>query len=73
MNGWTPERRLKQSQSIHRWKPWESSTGARTPKGKVITSKNAFKGGLRATLAKVSAFLKDQKELINKGTNKTLP
>jgi len=32
-NGWTPERKAKQSQLIRDWKPWEHSTGARTIEG----------------------------------------
>jgi hypothetical protein len=32
-NGWTPERRKRQAQMIRRWRPWERSTGPRTPEG----------------------------------------
>jgi hypothetical protein len=32
---WTPERRKKQSEAVHGWKLWESSTGLRTPEGEV--------------------------------------
>jgi hypothetical protein len=46
-NGWTDERRAKQSQAIKKWKPWEKSTGAKTPEGKAIVAKNAYKGGYR--------------------------
>ena len=46
MNGWTPERRLRQSQLIQQWKPWAKSTGAKTPKGKAISKMNARKFGL---------------------------
>lgn len=42
---WTPERRLKQSQLIHKWKPWKQSTGARTEEGKAISKMNAYKHG----------------------------
>jgi len=38
MTGWTPERRRQQSEQIHRWKPWEKSTGPRTAKGKATTA-----------------------------------
>ncbi len=40
-NGWTPERRARQAEAIRRWKPWEKSTGPRTPEGKSISCKNA--------------------------------
>lgn len=40
-NGWTDERRAKQSAMIHQWKPWEQSTGAKTKQGKDISKMNA--------------------------------
>lgn len=43
-NGWTPERRLRQSQMIHKWKPWQSA-GVRTAEGKNISKMNAYKHG----------------------------
>lgn len=42
-NGWTGARRARQSAAIHRWQPWERSTGARTPDGKAASSRNAFR------------------------------
>ncbi len=42
-NGWTEERKARQSELIQNWKPWRHSTGARTPEGKAISSKNAVK------------------------------
>lgn len=46
-NGWTQERRQKQSEAIKRWKPWEKSTGAKTPEGKEKSKMNAYKHGFR--------------------------
>jgi len=45
-NGWTPERRARQSELIRQWRPWEKSTGPKTEAGKAVASKNAtlFKG-----------------------------
>lgn len=40
-NGWTPERRQRQSELIHTWKPWVRSTGAITPDGKQRAKMNA--------------------------------
>jgi hypothetical protein len=40
-NGWTDERRAKQSAMIHSWKPWTQSTGARTQQGKDNSKMNA--------------------------------
>ena len=42
-NGWTPERRMRQSAQIQRWRPWESSTGRKTAVGKTQVSRNAHK------------------------------
>lgn len=44
---WTPERRAQQAQAIHKWRPWERSTGPRSAEGKATASLNAFKGGRR--------------------------
>jgi len=46
-NGWSDERRARQSEAIHRWKPWQLSTGARTPEGKARSSRNAFRLTIR--------------------------
>ena len=43
MNGWTTERRQRQSQLIKQWQPWEHSTGSRTAEGKAKVSRNACK------------------------------
>ncbi len=43
-NGWTLERRQKQSAAIQRWKPWERSTDPKTPEGKARSAANADKG-----------------------------
>ncbi len=44
----TPEHRRRRAELIRRWKPWEKSTGPRTPQGKASSSMNAWKGGPRA-------------------------
>ena len=46
-NGWTSERRKQQGAAIRRWRPWEHSTGPRSPEGKARSSRNAYRGGLR--------------------------
>jgi hypothetical protein len=62
---WTDEQRRQQSLRIRRWQPWKHSTGPRTNEGKAITSLNAFKGGLRASLKLMAKFLRDQRDYIN--------
>jgi len=57
-NGWTPERRARQAQLIRRWKPWELSTGPRTPEGKARVSRNGYKGGTRAMLRELAWVLR---------------
>ena len=39
---WTDEQKKLQSGLIKQWKPWEFSTGPRTPEGKKISSRNAY-------------------------------
>lgn len=39
-NGWTPERRARQAELIRSWKPWEKSTGPKTPDGKAKAARN---------------------------------
>ena len=46
-NGWTPERRLRQSQLIQSWKPWKSA-GVKTAEGKAISCMNSYKHGARS-------------------------
>ena len=65
---WTPEQRLRQSKAIRRWRPWESSTGAKTAFGKAISSKNATKAGdsvyVRELIKQMNRILKEQKNAI---------
>jgi hypothetical protein len=45
MSAWTPERRQRQREAIQRWKPWQQSTGPRSPEGKARAARNAWTGG----------------------------
>ena len=45
-NGWSPERRQRQREAIQRWKPWEQSTGPRTPEGKAKAASKSTQHGL---------------------------
>ena len=50
MPRWSPESRQKQAEAIRKWSPWTKSTGPRTDDGRARSSRNAWKGGLRASL-----------------------
>ena len=54
---WTLERRQRQAELIRQWRPWEQSTGPRTPEGKARVSRNAWQGGHRAQLRALSKEL----------------
>ena len=62
-NGWTLERRQRQAEQIRRWKPWEQSTGPRTPEGKAMVSRNAWQGGHRAQLRELTKMVNEQVRL----------
>ena len=51
MNGWTLERRQRQAELIKTWRPWERSTGPRTPEGRSVACRNALKHGQRSAEA----------------------
>ena len=64
-NGWTPERRKKQSEAIKRWKPWSKSTGPKSVEGKSAVSGNAWTGGywikLRQAIKELNQAMREQK------------
>jgi hypothetical protein len=68
MRHWTVEERLKQSKAIRSWKPWKSSTGAKTAYGKAISSKNATKTGdsvyVRELIKQMNRILREKKDLL---------
>jgi hypothetical protein len=63
-NGWTSERRKRQSELIQRWQPWTKSTGPRTSVGKARAARNAYRGGAQAMLRELSRALRVQRELL---------
>ena len=68
--GWTPERRKTQAEKIRQWQPWQHSTGAKTPEGKAISSRNAYKGGhgarVKALLKEINALVREHKEMLDR-------
>lgn len=59
-NGWTPERRKKQSEAIKQWKPWTQSTGPKSPEGKERVATNAWSGGHRQQLRELTKMVNEQ-------------
>ena len=43
VHGWTAERRTRQAELIHTWRPWERATGPKTASGKRRSSRNAYR------------------------------
>ena len=66
MRHWTIEEREKQSQLIQNWQPWNNSTGARTPEGKAISSRNAHKGGIRSICREMNTLFRDYKDMMKR-------
>ena len=68
LNGWTPERKLKQAEAIRRWQPWAKSTGPKSSDGKAKVSRNSWKGGqrqqLRGLIRLVNADVRASRELL---------
>ena len=59
------ERRKRQSEAIRRWKPWNKSTGPKSPEGKAAVSANAWRGGewltLRLVIKELNQAMREQK------------
>lgn len=64
-NGWTPERRKRQSEMIKQWKPWKKSTGPRSESGKEAVKMNALKHGMYGSEWKsLKKQISDQKKFL---------
>jgi len=75
-NGWSPERRARQSELIRTWRPWEKSTGPRSDEGKATAARNGDRGGawkaerdnLRALKRKMADLLREQRDCLARMT-----
>jgi len=58
-------RRRRLSEAIRRWKPWNQSTGPKSPEGKAAVSGNAWKGGdwlkLRQAIKALNQAMREQR------------
>lgn len=63
MRHWTQEERAKQSRLIRQWQPW-TKAGVKTPEGKAISSRNAYKGNPRAMMQQLRALLREQEGML---------
>ena len=75
-NGWTPERRKRQSEAIMRWKPWQQSTGPKSPAGRAVVARNAWTGGegvkLREAIKALNLAMREQHSWIKEGELETV-
>ena len=60
VNGWTWERRQRQADLIRTWRPWEQSTGPKTPDGRLRVARNAWRGGHREQLRELSREISEE-------------
>lgn len=45
-------------------KPWEHSTGPRTPDGKAASARNPYRGAMRSRLRTVARVLREQRRCV---------
>ncbi len=55
----TPEHRALRALMIKKWKPWEKSTGPKTPDGKRRSAMRAYKGNQREILRAIGRLLRE--------------
>ena len=63
-NGWTPERRARQSELIRTWRPWEQATGPTSAEGKAVVARNAYTGGLEPAMRLLRAAMRQQRDAL---------
>jgi hypothetical protein len=61
----TPEHRALRAELIRHWKPWEKSTGPKSPEGKARSAMRGFKGGTREVLRELARVLREQQETLS--------
>lgn len=62
---WFPEERQRQAELIREHRPWEKSTGPRTPEGKQAVKNNGLKHGFRSEdIREVRRLLRAQRDYV---------
>lgn len=61
----TPEHRALRAELIRSWRPWERSTGPKTPAGKEKAAKRGFQGGTRLEMRAIGRALRAQKSALD--------
>ena len=62
----TPEHRAMRAELIRRWKPWEKSTGPKSPEGKAQSAMRGYKGGARELLRDLAQGLREQADALGR-------
>ena len=62
--GWTLERRERQAELIHRWKPWKQSTGPKTAEGRAKAAQRGHKGAVRPKLRELGQALREHQRAL---------
>lgn len=65
-NGWSLERRARQSALIRQWRPWEKATGPKSEEGKRRSAMRGFKGGDRQAMRDLAKALREAKGVTNR-------
>jgi len=62
----TPEHRALRAKLIRRWKPWQQSTGPKSPEGKEKAAKRGFQGGARPLMRELARVLRSHMKELQK-------
>lgn len=65
-NGWTLERRERQSALIRQWRPWEKSTGPKSEEGKRVSAMRGYKGGQRQAMINLAKAMQEAKDTVSR-------
>lgn len=69
----TPEHRALRTALLRRWKPWEQSTGPKTPDGKAGSAMRGYKGGARELIRQLSQVLHQQTKVMQGHPTQVIP